>query len=381
MDCFASLAMTQRFRSKAACPKSMVRRINDFQQRTPYVRSHRYRTDEAMARIRKAALWSAIILLSSWTAPVLADSAAAGDPCATPRTTSPRRETSRLQIERDAAVVVVKHAQKACALIGDLSRDYSPKKGSQLAVDLEAVIEKLRTNVLEHIYREYPDLRGKDLTATSFSPSIEGKDAAAPTMGPATAIYLRWAFKDTQEAFLKATGQRFCYDSQGETCLHALLDIDSEIGFAQNPAYRSFPNLRRLAMLEGEKAADAQPHSAEADATYRKIMPKAGSVKLSPAAATFIRGMLASTRRDFGPKCQVAAIMWSLGGEKKGPSDADWIKIPPGVEVGEYGCGQVPSDVVQTIDGIRIIFGGDTAVRFEGKLVDFDGKRFLIKDQ
>jgi hypothetical protein len=79
--------------------------------------------------------------------------------------------------------------------------------------------------------------------------------------------------------------------------------------------------------------------------------------------------------------CSVAAISWSLGGAYKGPDDTDWTKTGPGVSVGADRCANFPRDVVQTIDGVRIVFGGDSASRFANKTIDLEGDHIVLKDR
>jgi hypothetical protein len=340
-----------------------------------------------MTPIRKAALRTALVLFSLWSAPAIAQSAAGGDPCARSEAVSRSPRNFRVVIEHDTAIDIVKHTQKACALIADLIRDNPKRDDPKLADALNGVIEKLNAEVLDDIYREYPDLRGKDLraiqSATTNSPETEKQriDSLPPKMGPSTATYLRWTFGNIQDLFSNAIGRKFCLHAQAYTCIRPILDIIAELGFAEDPVYKGFPDLWRLTAKEGSARAEAQPRTAESDAQLRKAQPKVGSVKLSAAAVTQIRDFLASVRRDGGRSCQIVSIAWNIGSEWKGPNDSAWTKLPPGVGIGAYGCGEIPADIIQTIDGVRIVFGSDTAARFEGKLVDFDGKRFTLQDQ
>jgi hypothetical protein len=70
-----------------------------------------------------------------------------------------------------------------------------------------------------------------------------------------------------------------------------------------------------------------------------------------------------------------------LGVASKGPNDTNWVKTGPGEGVGTYGCAQIPQDVVQTIDGIKIVFLGDSLSRFANKTIDLQSGRIVLKDQ
>jgi hypothetical protein len=351
------------------------------------LREFLYEIDCAMVPLGKAVLCAGLVLFSLWPAPAIAQSAAGGDPCAKWEAASPSQRNSRVVIERDTAADIVKHTQKACLLIAGLIRDNPNRDDPKLADALGGLAKKLNAEVLEYIYGEYPDLRGKDLTAApsaaTNSPETEKQriDDGPPKMGPSTATYLRWTFRGIQDIFSNAIGRKSCSENPTDPCIRTILDIIAELGFAEGPVYTGYPDLWRLASKEAEARADAQPRTAKGDALLRKAQPKVGSVKLSAAAAMHIRDFLAAVRRDGGSACQIVSIAWSIDSESKGPNDADWTKKPPGVEIGADSCGRIPADVVQTIDGIRIFFGGDTAGRFEDKLVDFDGKQFILKDQ
>jgi hypothetical protein len=65
----------------------------------------------------------------------------------------------------------------------------------------------------------------------------------------------------------------------------------------------------------------------------------------------------------------------------KGPNDTEWKVTGPGLGAGYFSCAQVPPDVVRTIDGIRIVFAGDDASRFAGKIVDRENGSLIIRDR
>jgi hypothetical protein len=127
-------------------------------------------------------------------------------------------------------------------------------------------------------------------------------------MGPASAIYLRWALTDARTTFLSSASQLpsdpACRDA--DKCI--LIDISAEISFAGAPICKSFPDLWRLAMKEGEAVAAAQKRTPESNAAYRRFAPPRGSVRLTTAASRYIRQMLDEERRQGMTGCSVAAI-------------------------------------------------------------------------
>ena len=164
-----------------------------------------------------------------------------------------------------------------------------------------------------------------------------------------------------------------------ETCIQTMMDIAAEIGFADTPVYSSFPGLWRIALKEAE-ALSAQTRTAKSDAAFRKAAPVPGSVKLSPAALSEIRVLVETDRRESGDTCEVIEIWWVRESRSKGPEDSEWKTAGPGLTIGASPCTQIPPDVVQTIDGIRIVFAGDKAGRFTGKVVDRENGHFVLRE-
>jgi hypothetical protein len=156
--------------------------------------------------------------------PVLAQSPAAGDPC-TPALSgtplSPLSIRSQIRIERDTAVVIAKHVQRACKFIGRLPRE--------AATATSATASRLRLEVLEPIYREYPDLRGRDLTSNQTSetqPRSEAKGRLhSERMGPATAVYLRWTLDEAQRSFLNTPIVKLCSAAKDKECAQSVVDV------------------------------------------------------------------------------------------------------------------------------------------------------------
>ncbi len=70
-----------------------------------------------------------------------------------------------------------------------------------------------------------------------------------------------------------------------------------------------------------------------------------------------------------------------LDEEYKKPGATEWMKIGPHVGCGAFDCKQLPSDVVRTIDGRRLVIFDQVPPRFAGKLIDIEAGRFLLKDR
>jgi hypothetical protein len=333
-------------------------------------------------------VWSvALAALVLLTAPALAETSA-GDPCS-----AAGGETSfipgHIRVDQDASLYIAKYAQRACRLINSLADDISNRDKSQIVSALRAVNAKLRDTVLEPIYRQHPDLRGQDLTAAqTYNPKIP-EDIGTPVaasmrhMGPATATYLRWVLADTLTGFRKASAE-ICTakaEAEAEKCAQGIGDVFAELGYAATPIYSSYPDLWRLNLKEVDTNFPPR-RSSESDAAYRKAAPAPGSVRLTPGAASTLRAMLASERRDIGKGCRVASILWSLSSSWKEPTDTEWKKTGPQFIIGTYRCSEVPPDTVRVIDGIPIIFAGEDASQFAGKLIDIEKNgKVVVKDQ
>ncbi|MBV8567568.1 MAG: hypothetical protein JO273_19125, partial [Methylobacteriaceae bacterium] len=76
----------------------------------------------------------------------------------------------------------------------------------------------------------------------------------------------------------------------------------------------------------------------------------------------------------------VAAISWILEERWKKPLDEEWKTQGPGLSLGSFDRGEMPPDVIDTVDGIQIIFSAKNPSIFVGKTVDFKDGRFLLRD-
>jgi hypothetical protein len=104
-------------------------------------------------------------------------------------------------------------------------------------------------------------------------------------------------------------------------------------------------------------------------------------VKLTSAALQAVHNFAVAVRSEDGTKCQIMAITWTREGWWKGPEDTEWKTTGPGLSLGAYRCGQLPSDVIETIDGMPMVISGETASQFDGKIIDWENGKFVLKDR
>ena len=318
------------------------------------------------------------------------------------RTTLPRPESPapfaqwRAHTDRDVAVYMLKHLQRACRRLDEFVRDHRALlEGSFVAERVTRVADELSAEALDPLYRAYPDLRDKDLTdapagATERSIGRMAKGAAgactrsreAPPwhMTRTTADRLQRVLEKASEVFLKSTGDLADSVSpeKSEAFVQQILDISAEIGFATTPIYVSFPDLwQRVSRRSLELLP---PRTAETDAEFRKQSPPPGTVKLSPSAVSHVRRFEASLRRERRDKDSILSIFWVLSSGWKGPNDDHWKKSGPGLQLGAHPRRLVPPDVIQKINGVKIIFSAPDPSIFVGKVIDFQNGKFLLRD-
>jgi hypothetical protein len=155
-------------------------------------------------------------------------------------------------------------------------------------------------------------------------------------------------------------------------------DIVAEIGFANAPVYKSFPDLWRADAKKSWERGAAQDRGD--DDQFRKTVPPPGTTRLSESAMSYIRKFLAAGRAVTGKDDAVATISWTEEEQWKGPNDTDWRKVGPGLSLGAFAQRQVPADVIQTIDGVRIILSAPDPSIFVGKVIDYQGGKFQLRD-
>jgi Fe-S cluster assembly iron-binding protein IscA len=292
------------------------------------------------------------------------------DRCSTFRSNAAKVSRSRLDLDEAAAVEIAKHIQKACKVITEV-QSVSVLVSSPKFAEVLTDTGKRLTGVLDRIYRAHPTLRGKDLTELA---SVQAKKLPVkPCIGRGAAIRLRWRFANIESAYAKVQAVTPC--KADEAGCSKLIDLVSEVGFAASPIYNAYPDLWHLQMHEVLK----QVRTEKSDDGFRKVAPKPGSVRLTSAASSRVRELMESLKKEGGLGCQVATLSWTPFSESKGPEDKDWKKSGPSVGAGAFGCDQIPPDAIRNVDGLRIVFEGDSAQRFEGKTVDFQKGHFLLE--
>ena len=334
-------------------------------------------------------LWALpFILLAS---PIVAQTSKSDDPCAM-MTEASNQTGPRARLDHKAAIYFVTHAQRACRSLRDFpTGNFSTAEARQVLPELRGIIDELRANILEPVYREHPDLRGQDLSAAPAassgakgSPLVRDPTFGLHTgdIGPATATHLRWAVSRAEADFFKAMDrfQKKCAPAHLRECADAGSDTGAEIGFIGSPLPALFPEFVQIDNKEWAARLPAPGRTATSDAAYRKAAPPPGTVQLTPAAALYLKEFAAEVRRQMGPGCRLMVISWDLGTASKGPDDSDWRRTGPGVGIGADACQVAPAEVIRTISGIRIIFSGDDAGRFAGKTIDAEKGKFFFRD-
>ena len=105
-----------------------------------------------------------------------------------------------------------------------------------------------------------------------------------------------------------------------------------------------------------------------------------GRVQVTPAALARMRERLAALAKAKPGTSGVLAVIWSEKRAMKRHGETEWTDLGPGLEIGFYETRQVPARIIETIDGVPIIFVYDTDFGvFDGKTVDFDGNRFSLR--
>lgn len=327
------------------------------------------------ARLKYCALVAGLVTFSSaaFAAPDL-------DPCA-PSVAAPPAPGSlpRYRLDHDSATMIVRHVQRACLAAAKLSTaDFAPAIAKAAIVELALRKRKLRLDVLEPIYSAYPELRGKDLSGPDADePKAIGKPPPG-RIGAATAYALRWVL--AKSARLPANlFEKSAKAADTDRALLFLMDYGAEIAMAGSPVYAAFPGLQSIAMEEAEAIGGFR--TAKSDAEFRMHSPPRGSVTLSAAAIASIRDFLASAQHLSGRRDEVAVLSWILSTRFRRSGEIEWTTTGPGVELGGFTRRQVPPDVIQEIDGLPIMFESGQAGRFEGKLIDYVDKKFLLRER
>jgi len=311
----------------------------------------------------------------------------AADPCFAPLagTGRTRRPQWRAHLTRDVAVYVIKHVQLACrqsnAFVAE-QHDLLQQRGG--LADATLFAENLRTHVLEPIYRAYPDLRGKDLTPGTtgeerIAGALSGHGPPPQWMGRRTALRLRGLLNEAQQQFSRATAKLSAPvgSDKIDALDQQLLDMVAEVSFAASPIYRSFPDLWKAQSIRAWHLANT---SAPASDAKPPGIPPPGTVHLTESALSYARRFITAVRQQVGEE-PIAAISWDNESAWKGPQDADWHKLGPGLSLGAFARRQVPADAIETIDGLKFVFYAPDPAIFVGKMIDFADGKFQLRDQ
>lgn len=278
----------------------------------------------------------------------------------------------KAQLDRTTAVYSVKHLRRACDLLTAFVRDHQILLAEKkVAEPIMAIGVDLRMQALEPIYRRYPDLRDKD---------VGGEETSYGWIGRTTARRLLRVLSTASTRFIGDAGKIVEPVAAGdlEKVLKQVADVGAEIiNFVNAPVFKHHPDLWQA---EFRSAADKLlSRSAESDAAYRKSAPPPGTVRLTAEASSFVRKFFAESRRYFGKDDHVAIILWVLERRSKGPDDAAWSKEGPGLQFGALSRRQVPPDVIQTIDGLKIVLSAPDPSTFVGKVIDVKEGNFVFK--
>jgi hypothetical protein len=233
---------------------------------------------------------------------------------------------------------------------------------------IAALIGHMRENVLEPIYRAYPALRGKDMTARQASP---GKLARG------TALRMQTTLAALRAEFTQPFAELddLAPDKDAAKALsERIIDVSAEFGFAAAPIHKAFPDL--WAAEVKASAAQISPRTAESDEGFRRAAPPAGTVKLTAPALAAVRKFVALVRKSADPDA-IAWIGWVEEARTKGPNDGEWRTSGPSLQLGSCARRQVPPDVVETIDGEAIVLSAPDPSIFVGKTIDYRDGQFI----
>lgn len=319
--------------------------------------------------------------------------AAADNPCAIVGHPPGRHPAARVRLDKDVAIYIAKHAQRACGRLAKFVEDNSALvERARADSDISAIVAELRSEIMEPIIRAYPDLRGADLTQhptpvadkefTNLHRDRCGKHAAQPArLGRRTALHFERAFGAAEASFLATSNalMKKVAPDQSKALAEQISDAETEIEFGRAPIYASFPDLWHR--VEKKAVGNHPARTPERDAAFRKVAPKRGSVIVSQAALDRMKALLASLKCDVGPNDEIVGISWAFDEKTKGPNDTEWRKLASGVQIGTYSRRSLPPDVIRTFDGLPVVFGGGTAARFAGKIVDFRDGYFVLRDK
>jgi hypothetical protein len=280
----------------------------------------------------------------------------------------------RAQIDRRMAAYLVRHVQKTCRIVAEISDKVS--RAAPSAPEFNSIRDDLHATILDPLYRAHPALRN------AAFPEVLGQKAPRATardIRPTTASRLAADLTRLQQRISKlaalATDQQADKES-AEKALLPFIDAALEFSLAQKIEFDAYPDLAAKNL-----AAVSQPRTQESDEIFRKTAPPLGSVRLSDQALALVKSFMRQVRRATSQSDQIAWIGWVSEPRLKRPGDVNWIAFGGGWSLGAYARTQVPPDVIDKIRGIDIVFSaGDKLSSLMGKTIDVANRRFFIRD-
>jgi hypothetical protein len=264
-----------------------------------------------------------------------------------------------------ASLDIIQHVHKACELLGSAHDDRAQS---------ELIRSDLYDSIVRPISRALPDASGT--SSQAFPPKVFR--ATPRDIGRTTAD----KFNDVITRALKSIielGQgeidRSVDENAARKIQERFLDTTTELSFARKIVFDAYPTLFTKAF----DTIPDQPRTAERDASFRKLSPPLGSVKLSDAALALIQAFMQELRRVPGGEW-VVTIGWARDQKFKRPADREWTNEGAGWFLGSYRKVELPPDVIDTVRGVEIVFTADDPSALAGKTIDATEKKLFIRD-
>jgi hypothetical protein len=323
--------------------------------------------------------WLYAILILLWVPSALADVGNSelarpktqSDPCWTASETSARSAPPvwAAKLRRRTAIYVIQHVRKACRIMSDAT-DSGDERLAQL-------LAQLRDDVLGPIYCAYPRLAHDPLADDSRRP--EYARATGKDIGRATAVRLEAALTKIRGEIGQGApdkANQAANKDVAEAALQPFLNATVELSLASQVVFDAYPDLRTKEF----RSVQSQPRSAETDASYRKMVPPLGSVRLSASALQQVKMFMRQVRHDSPQDDWIATILWATKRKYRGPNDLDWINVEDGLELGAYHRTDVPSDVIDKVDGAEIVFSAPDPSMLAGKTIDLQKGQLVLRN-
>jgi hypothetical protein len=313
----------------------------------------------------------AVLLLTS--AARAESSSSAADPCkaaSTDTAVSPARW--RAHVSRRTALFMIQHLREFCRLASNTDQDSTP---DAVQSNRRTLLAALHARVLTPLYRAHPDLAATQATGGSRQTTFTAtrRDISRRTASRLVDELLQLQKQVTD---LEPVEHDDDTETQAIARVERFSNIEAELSFAQTIATIAYPDLFK----RGFRNIPTQPRTAERDASFRKMAPPRGSVRLSNAAYRLIRSFMHRVRRYMPANDQVASISWSKDMKRKGPDDSDWIEEGAGWTVGTRFRSDVPPDVTDQVRGVDIVFSAEDPSALKGKTFDIEGNKLILRN-